>query len=147
MPDAPARTGETNLFTRVRGRGLAVFLGAARLVRGSPFPLGVAFVVLGLLPAAAAPVFVLVRVLLNTAAPVAETYLKDRTPSFGRATLISGWSMAISVASIPVKLVSGPLADVIGLHPTVGVRGAASLVVSVEFSPPGSRSARAGLRG
>nr|WP_233265138.1 MFS transporter [Halomarina oriensis] len=109
---------------------LAERVGVARLLHGAPVVLGVAFVVLGLSPLAAVPVFLLMRVLLNVTTPVAEGYLNDRTPSLGRATVLSAFSMAVSLASIPVKLASGPLADATTLFVTIGALGVLLLVGS-----------------
>jgi MFS family permease len=79
----------------------------------------------------AVPVFLVHRSLLNATTPVAEGYFNDLTPSLGRATALSAISMAMSVASIPLKLVSGPLADATSLFTTVAVLGGGLLVVSL----------------
>ncbi len=106
-------------------------LGVARLLLVSPLVLGAAFLAVGVTPLAAVPVFVLMRVVLSATTPVAEGYLNDRTPSLGRATVLSASSMAISLATIPVKLASGPLADATSLFLTVAALGGALLVGSV----------------
>ncbi|WP_255197350.1 MFS transporter [Halorarius litoreus] len=106
-------------------------LGTARVVHLSPLLLGGLFVVLGLFPILAVPVFLVHRSLLNATTPIAEGYFNDLTPSLGRATALSAISMAMSAASIPVKLVSGPLADATSLFTTVAILGGGLLVFSV----------------
>ncbi|MFC4356725.1 MFS transporter [Halobium salinum] len=103
-------------------------VGVGRLLRLSPLLLGAALLALPLLPVAAVGVFLLQRVVLNATAPVAETYLNDRVASLGRATVVSGFSMALSAVSIPVKLASGPLADATSPTLTVAAFGGALLV-------------------
>jgi MFS family permease len=106
-------------------------VGTARLLHLSPLVLGAFFLALGFLPVLAVPVFLVQRIVLNTTYPVAEGYFNDLTPSLGRATALSAISMAMSVASIPIKLVSGPLADATSLFTTVAVLGGALLVLSL----------------
>lgn len=100
-------------------------LGLRPVVLGTPFVLGALFLAVGATPLAAVPVFVAMRAVLNLLQPAAETYLNDRTPSLGRATMLSGWSMAFSLATVPVKLASGPTADALGPFVTVALLGAA----------------------
>lgn len=106
-------------------------VGTARLLHLSPLVVGVALVGLAALPALAVPTFLLLRSVLNATAPVAEGYFNDCTPALGRATALSAISMAMSAASIPVKLASGPLADATSLFTTVAVLGGALLLLSL----------------
>ncbi|MFC7176109.1 MFS transporter [Halosegnis marinus] len=108
---------------------IASAAGLGRLLGVSPFLLGGVFVAVALAPALAVPAFLTARLLLNVTAPVAEGYLNDRTPSLGRATALSAFSMAVSLATIPVKLVAGPLADR-SLFLALGALGAGLLVVA-----------------
>lgn len=104
-------------------------LGVDRLVLASPFVLGAMFLAVGVAPLAVIPAFVGMRVVLNLVSPVAETYLNDRTPSLGRATVLSGWSMAFSLVTVPVKLASGPVADAVG--PSLAVAALGALLIGV----------------
>lgn len=108
---------------------IADAVGLDRLLGGSPFLLGVLLVAVAAVPAAAVPAFLVARLLLNVTAPVAEGYLNDRTPSLGRATMLSAVSMAVSLATVPLKLVAGPLADR-SLFLAVGTLGVALLVAA-----------------
>ena len=105
-------------------------IGHRRLLLVAPLALGAAAVSVGLAPLAAVPAFLTMRFLVNLATPLAETYLNDWTPSLGRATVLSGWSMTISLATIPVKLASGPLADVLGPFTAVALLGGLLAVCS-----------------
>lgn len=105
-------------------------VGGSRLLLGAPFALGAAFLAIGASPLAAIPAFVAMRAVLNLVQPVAETYINDRTPSLGRATVLSGWSMAFSLATIPVKLASGPAADALGPAAAVALLGGLLIVVA-----------------
>ncbi len=105
-------------------------LGLARVILAAPFALGVLFLGVGAAAVAVIPAFVGMRVVLNLVQPVAETYLNDRTASIGRATVLSGWSMAFSLVTIPVKLASGPVADALGPSLTVALLGAALIALA-----------------
>ncbi|WP_435195858.1 MFS transporter [Natronomonas sp. EA1] len=109
---------------------LADRVGISTLLHAAPLLLGAGLVLVGLLPVAAAPVFLFARGLLSMAGPISETYVNERTPALGRATVLSATSMLLSLSSIPVKLVSGPIADATSLFVTVAVLGGALLVVS-----------------
>ncbi|WP_254543272.1 MFS transporter [Halomarina pelagica] len=102
---------------------VATRVGVRRLIHLAPVGLGGAVVVLGFLPALAVPTFFLLRATLNLVAPVSEQYLNDRTASLGRATVLSAWSMLVSLASVPLKLVSGALAESVGPFATVAALG------------------------
>lgn len=70
----------------------------------------------------------LARGLLSLAQPLAEHHINEHMPSLGRATVLSGCSMAVSLVAIPLKFVSGPMADTLGLFTTVAVLGGILLV-------------------
>lgn len=97
--------------------------GGTRTILVLPFVAGVGYVLFAATAAVAVPAFVLARGLLSLAQPLAEHHVNEHTPSLGRATVLSGFSMAVSLGTIPLKLVSGPMADELGLFTTVAVLG------------------------
>ena len=109
---------------------VAETVGLDRVILAAPFALGALFLAVGGAAVAVIPAFVGMRVVLNLVQPVAETYLNDRTASIGRATVLSGWSMAFSLVSIPVKLASGPVADALGPSLAVALLGAALIALA-----------------
>lgn len=129
---------------------LADRFGTRRLLHAAPLVLGPVLFAMALSPLLVVPVFLVVRAGLSLSMPVAEGYLNDRTPSLGRATTLSGLSMAISLVAIPVKLGSGPLADRVGPALTIAALGGVLLVGGVAvlgLGPPIPRPAVADGRG
>ena len=99
-------------------------VGTERWMRLAPLLLGGAFVLTALLPVAAVPTFFLIRVLLEPTNVLKARYVNDRTPSLGRATVLSAVSMLLAAARIPARLAAGVLGDGVGPYATIGVFGA-----------------------
>jgi len=98
--------------------------GGTRTLLVLPFVAAIGYLLFAVTTAVAVPAFVLARGLLSLAQPLAEHHVNDHTPALGRATVLSGFSMAVSLVTIPLKLLSGPMADGLGLFTTVAVLGA-----------------------
>jgi len=89
---------------------------------------GLAYASVALLPALVVPVFFLNRSVNTVVRPLRDQYLNDRIADVGRATVLSGASMALSLASGAANLVSSQLVEALGplrFFPTAGVALAA----------------------
>lgn len=111
---------------RIRAR-----VGGRRALRAVPLVVGAGYLLGAAVPLAALPAFVLGRAGLTLARPLAEQYLNDRLPSLGRATVLSGFSMLVAVLSVPVKFLSGPVADATSPLFAVGALGGGLLAGAV----------------
>lgn len=140
--------------------GLGVFYAAVKLVsagssalagraedvfgrRGVLFGLapiyGLAYGLAALVPVAIVPALFLSRGVTSLTRPVRNGYLNDRIDDVGRATILSGVSMALSLASAVANVVGGQLAERFGTVPflvgaTVGV-AALGVVVWIVTNP------------
>lgn len=106
-------------------------VGGTRTLLVLPFVVGVGYLLFAVTAAVAVPAFVLARGLLSLAQPLAEHHVNERTPALGRATVLSGFSMAVSFLTVPLQLMTGPLADTYGLFTTIAALGAILLVGAV----------------
>lgn len=89
-------------------------LGIRRtLALGAP-ALGLAYASVAFLPVAIVPVLFLYRGARSVLKPVRNQYLNDRLPDAGRATVLSGVSMALSLAGAVARLAGGEIATEIG---------------------------------
>ena len=89
---------------------------------------GLAYASVALLPVLVVPVFFLNRGVHTVVRPLRDQYLNDRIADVGRATVLSGASMALSLASGTANLVSGSLVETLGplrFFPMAGVALAA----------------------
>lgn len=89
---------------------------------------GLAYRAVAALPAMVVPVLVLRRVLDRVSGPIRDQYVNDRLAGYGRATVLSGVSMALHLASGLGNVVAGRLASVVGpvgFLPVAGVAVAA----------------------
>jgi predicted MFS family arabinose efflux permease len=75
---------------------------------------GVAFAAVVVVPVAVVPVVFLNRAIRTITRPIQNQYLNDRLKSVGRATVLSGASMALSLVSGAGKLVAGQVTDGLG---------------------------------
>ena len=85
---------------------------------------GVAYASILVIPAFVVPVLFLRRTLDSVSAPIRNQYLNDRLEGAGRATVLSGASMVLSLASGTTNIVFGQLAESTGptaFLPVVGV--------------------------
>jgi hypothetical protein len=110
---------------RIRG-----LIGGRRALRAVPLVVGAGYLLGAAAPLAALPAFVLGRAGLTLARPLAEQYLNDRLPSLGRATVLSGFSMLVAVLSVPLKFLSGPVADATSPLFAVGALGGGLLAAA-----------------
>lgn len=89
-------------------------LGLRRtLALGVPV-LGAAYATVLVVPVAVVPVLFLYRGARSVLKPVRNQYLNDRLEDAGRATVLSGVSMALSLVGAVARLVGGEIAAVIG---------------------------------
>ena len=75
---------------------------------------GLAYASVAVLPALVVPVFFLNRSVKKVVRPLRDQYLNDRLEDVGRATVLSGASMVLSLASGTANLVSGSLVEALG---------------------------------
>ena len=74
----------------------------------------VAFVLGALFPVFLVPTFFLYRSVRSVVQPVQNQYLNDRLADVGRATVLSGVSMVLSLSSGLLKLALGGIAEQLG---------------------------------
>ena len=89
---------------------------------------GLAYASVAVLPVLVVPVFFLNRSVQTVVRPLRDQYLNDRVADVGRATVLSGASMALSLASGTANLGSGALVEALGplqFFPVAGVALAA----------------------
>jgi len=87
----------------------------------------VAYGSLAVVPAAVVPVVFVYRAARTVLRPVRNGYLNDRLADVGRATVLSGVSMVVSLATAGARLLTGPVAEVVG---PVGVLAGAGVGLS-----------------
>ncbi|ELZ80430.1 MFS transporter (plasmid) [Haloferax larsenii] len=64
-----------------------------------------------LVPVAALPTFALLKAARSTVSPIASGYVNDHADAVGRATLLSAASMAYALVRVPLKPLTGVVAD------------------------------------
>ena len=89
-------------------------LGVDGTFAALPAIYGVAFAAVAVVPIAVVPVVFLNRAIRTVTRPIQNQYLNDRLEGVGRATVLSGASMALSVVSGAGKLVAGQVTDALG---------------------------------
>jgi hypothetical protein len=77
----------------------------------APAVLGTLFVGAWVVPLVALPGFVAIRTMRAVTRPLANGYVNDRAATAGRATVLSGVSMAYSMVRLPFSVAGGALAD------------------------------------
>jgi MFS family permease len=110
------------------------------VVLGPAFVASVLLVPL-LAPVAALPAFFLVKSARTAVAPIANGYLNDHVDDLGRATVLSAASMAYALVRLPLKPLSGVVADATSPIATLAVLGALLLVaggIVFVWEPPAS---------
>ncbi|WP_255149363.1 MFS transporter [Halorarius halobius] len=75
---------------------------------------GLAFAAVAVFPVLVVPALFLNRSLSTVTRPIRNQYLNDRLDDVGRATVLSGVSMVLSVGSGTAKLAAGPVAQSMG---------------------------------
>ncbi len=98
-------------------------LGTRRTLALAAPVLGVAYASLAVAPAAVVPVLFLYRSARQVLRPVRNQYLNDRLADVGRATVLSGVSMVLSLAGAVARLVGGEVAAVTGPITFLAVAG------------------------
>lgn len=99
-------------------------LGARGVFMLLPPVYGLAFAAVAAVPLAVVPAVFLNRGLTRVTRPIRNQYFNDRLDDVGRATVLSGVSMVISLAAGTANLLAGPLAARLGpvaFLPWVGV--------------------------
>lgn len=79
----------------------------------APAVLGTLFVGARVVPLVAIPGFLAIRAMRAVTRPLANGYVNDRIATAGRATVLSGVSMAYSLVKLPFSVVGGVLADLV----------------------------------
>jgi MFS family permease len=90
---------------------------------------GLAYASVAFAPALVVPVFFLNRSAQKVVRPLRDQYVNDRLEDVGRATVLSGVSMALSLASGTANLASGTLVDLFGPFRFLAGAGAALAAV------------------
>ncbi|WP_049972809.1 MFS transporter [Haladaptatus cibarius] len=88
---------------------------------------GIAFLLVGILPVVVIPVVFLIRAIQSIVQPLRAQYVNDRADDVGRATVLSGVSMALSLAGGGANLVAGQFAERVGLIVFLAVAGCLSV--------------------
>jgi MFS family permease len=89
-------------------------LGVRRtLALGAPI-LGAAYATIAVVPVAIVPVLFVYRATRSVLTPVRNQYLNDRLADTGRATILSGISMSLSLVGAIARLVGGSIASITG---------------------------------
>ncbi len=91
---------------------------------------GLAYGTVALLPAFAVPVIYLRRVLDRISTPIRNQYLNDRLDGVGRATVLSGVSMVLSLASGLFNAILGRAAEATGPTAFLPILGLAVVLVA-----------------
>lgn len=91
---------------------------------------GVAYAMVHFLPLFVVPVLLLRRALDRVSRPIRNQYLNDRLDSVGRATILSGVSMALHLASGAGNAVFGQVAEATGAMVFLPVAGVGVVVVA-----------------
>jgi MFS family permease len=106
-----------------------------------PLVVGVFFIVPLAVPLAAFPLFFVMKSANVVMRPIASGYINDRTESVGRATILSAASMVYALARLPLKPLSGVVADAttpIVAMAALGVSFLAGMVVIYFWEMPAS---------
>lgn len=90
--------------------------------------IGASYAVIAVVPVAVVPVLFLRRAVDRVSGPVRNQYINDRLSGWGRATVLSGVSMALHLASGVGNVVAGRVAAVTG---PVGVLPVAGVTIAV----------------
>jgi len=106
-------------------------LGLDRWLLVASAGLAGSLLVASFVPLVALPAFVLLRGVRGVTRPMANAYLNERLGSAGRATVLSGASMAYSLLAIPFSLGVGVLADATAPLTAMAVVGAVLAGVTV----------------
>jgi hypothetical protein len=101
-----AAAASVGWFDDVLGTKTALALAAPAL--------GIAYASVAILPVAVLPVFFLYRGSRAVLRPLRNQYLNDRLADVGRATVLSGVSMVLSLVGGVARLVGGPIAVATG---------------------------------
>jgi len=104
-------------------------LGVRGTFAALPAVYALAFAVVYAVPVAIVPVVFLNRAVNTAVRPIRNKYLNDRLDDVGRATVLSGASMALSVVSGLGKIVNGRVTDAIG--PIDGVATASVVLAAL----------------
>lgn len=104
----------------------------------APAALGTLFVGAWVVPLVALPGFVAVRAVKAATTPLANGYVNDRIGTAGRATVLSGVSMAYSLVKIPFSLLGGVLADASAPLLAIGALGVLLLAATALVHRRGS---------
>lgn len=104
----------------------------------APAALGTLFVGAWVVPLVALPGFVAVRAVKAATTPLANGYVNDRIGTAGRATVLSGVSMAYSLVKIPFSLLGGVLADASAPLVAIGALGVLLLAATALVHRRGS---------
>lgn len=123
-------------------------VGAATVFAALIPTYAVAYGVVAVVPVAVVPALFWNRTARTVTRPIRNRYLNERLSDVGRATVLSGVSMVLSVASVVANVGGGRVADRVGglaLLPWVGVAVAlVAAVVWVVANPIRGESARIG---
>lgn len=95
----------------------------------------------------ALPTFVTLRGVRAVTRPVANNYLNERIGTAGRATVLSGASMAYSLIAVPFAVGGGLLADATDPYTAMGVIGVVLAVVTLVGRRLGTPAAAASAAG
>lgn len=91
---------------------------------------GLVYAEIALFPVLVVPALFLNRGLGDLSIPVRNAYLNDRLADVGRATVLSGASMAMALVGVAARLVAGWGTEAIGVLPFLAWAGVAVAVAA-----------------
>lgn len=100
-------------------------LGVRRTLALAAPVVGLAYAAILVLPLATVPVLFLYRSARTVLQPVRDQYLNDHLADVGRATVLSGASMVLSLAGVGARLAGGAAAEVVGPVTVLAAAGVA----------------------
>jgi hypothetical protein len=115
------------------------YLGVSYAMLLIPLSIAALYVLAGLAPVLAFPMFFAMKGGSSVVGPIYQRYINDQVQSVGRATLLSSVAMLRSVAGIPFRVGSGVLATWYSTSGAVAILGAVFIVGAVlifTFSSP-----------
>lgn len=105
-------------------------LGIRKWFAVAPVIVTLPLVAVTVMPLLAIPAIISVQLVDKVSEPLWKQYINDRTPSVGRATVLSGVSMAFGLVAVPSRIAAGALGDATSEFVMFAAVGGVVLLVS-----------------
>ncbi|UVE50861.1 MFS transporter [Haloferax larsenii] len=102
LVSAVASDSAGSLSSRLGTKGVLALVSSAMVV---------SMLIPTLVPAVVIPTFFVLQASKSIMRPIANQYINDRTDSFGRATVLSAFSLLFGLLTVPFMLIGGVVAD------------------------------------